>query len=103
MTLGLRRLKTDSKERKGTILLNPGASLSFTEIWTVTLTITRAGGPGVDGSTWSYAGLQGLATARLGPHYDIIGFSPRGTQNARFAQTRSIEPSEFLLNLHFIP
>ncbi|KAF8310961.1 hypothetical protein DL93DRAFT_2169351 [Clavulina sp. PMI_390] len=75
MILGLRKLVTSHTDRRGTILLNPG-------------------GPGGDGSAWSYAGMQGLRTSRLGPHYDVVGFSPRGTRNAEpktacFASTES--------------
>lgn len=41
------------------------------------------GGPGNDASRWGFSGLRGLASSRVGPHFDIVGFSPRGVGNAK--------------------
>ncbi|KAF8310962.1 hypothetical protein DL93DRAFT_2116508 [Clavulina sp. PMI_390] len=80
MVLGLRKLVAPSDDCRGTILLNPG-------------------GPGGDGSMWAYAGMKGLRVSRLGPHYDIVGFSPRGTPNAvpRTSCFPSIEATRLFL------
>ncbi|CAE6442837.1 unnamed protein product [Rhizoctonia solani] len=58
-TIALGKYKADPSIRRGTIFLNPGGP----------------GGPGVRLATQS--GLM-LATTRLGPYYDLVGFDPRG-------------------------